>query len=370
MNRWIKSITLPLILILSACYEQDGTPTNVWRESGAWTGSGDYSAGSSYGGMAIGLAGQDMVFFDQSGLRGRTQDVLAGEFSGPYELTSIAQTFSVGHHEQSFLHGNLVGRTDNLDLFFTVQSQWWHTAPVRISASDDIVIRDGSRRFTITQICDMATPDVSNGWVLPDHPQSHLFLSVRACEGSSCVGGVVEAAFVDSFSRWSIKYTGMTQHAHIHRTGSHRFSNECMPIAATRRSSQDASAEDREYLYLLDPSMDQIHSFDTHNFTRGAVDQVRYSGAHRPMDITAEAVRLGDLHHSFVQTLWRNGSRRYITHHYASNGQLSDEEFLLENVNSDITHIQSLGSGFRNNVDERGHLVTLGRYGTLRHYRK
>lgn len=353
---------------LSACYEPtdtDDLPANPT----SWTGAGDYEYGSSYRGLSVGLAGQDMYLFSESGSVWHWSNVLDGEFSGPYRLTSIAQTFSLGWHEQSFLHGNLVGRTDNLDLFHTEQGYFGYYAQKRIPPRGSQAISTGEGTFNIVEICDMATPDKNNGWVLPYFNDSHLFLSIRACNSSRCVGGVVEAQFNSQMSQWWIKTTSGQQHAQVHRAGGWLFSNECMPITATRWSDTSVGAAVEEYLIVADPSIDEITTYKASNLKAGAVDFHRYSSSTAEiLDISADGIQQGSVHYSFIQALWRDGSGANLQHYTATNGALPDSPFLTEPVSRRTTQVQGFGRGELNDIRGKGYLMTLGSTAVIREY--
>lgn len=361
---------LSIVATVCSCYESTGSRT-VYPNNVNWTGTGDYAYASSYRGMAVALAGQDVYWFRPDGSINRLKDVLAGEFIGPYNLTSVAQTFSLGLHEHSFMHGNLVGQTNNLDIFHTTQANFGHTAANRIQPLDNLTILQDGQRYNVVEICDMATPDLASGWVLPYHSNSHLLMSVRACTSSgACAGGVIEAAIDRSQQWWWIKSTAGVQHASIKRYGGARYSNECMPIASTRWSTAALGDISDEYLFVGDPSMDEITTYDAQDLKRGPLDALHLRSSKRIKDISAEGIKSGAIHFSMVSVLWQNGSGNTIDHYQVVDGALPSTHFLSENIGAGYDHIQGFGQGYSNLQTRTGDLLTFGNSVVRRTYRK
>ena len=359
-----------IVACLFGCYEPSGNRT-ILPSNIEWTGAGDYASGSSFRGIAMGLAGQDAYWFGDNGSVNLHSNVLAGEFLGPYQLTSVAQTFSLGWHEQSFMHGNLVGQTNNLDLFHTVQAFFGHTAAHRIAPLNNLTLLQDGLRYNVVEICDMATPDQASGWVLPYHSNSHLLMSVRACTSSgSCAGGVIEAAIDTSKRWWWIKSTAGVQHASIKRLSGARYSNECMPISATRWSGFDSNTVSDEFLFVGDPSTDEITVFDAQDLKRGPVDALRLPSSKRIKDLTVEGVQSGAVHFSFLAVLWQNGTGNTLEHYQVVDGNLPSSAFLTENLGAGIDLVQSFGRGYRNSQEGTGDVLTLGNRVVRRSYRK
>ncbi len=368
----IFSLTL-FSLGLCGCYDLDSVRP-VSSDGARWTGAGDYSQTGQLDGVVVGLAGQNLYRYYSNGTYSRQNNVLSGEFSGPYALTSIAQTFSYGLHEQSFLHGNLQGRTDNLDLFHTEGTYFsWDRAANRIRPYPGLTVRSGAITFEIVEICDMATPDNRSGWTLPYHDDSHLFLSVRACTGGDesglCAGGMVEVGFDGWPNFWNIQYTGSQPHAQFRRQNGNLFRNECMPIAATRWSDANPSIA-REFVYLAAPAFDEVVVAEVDQFHRGILDTLSRPSSHAIQDISVEGMKVGSVHYNFLQGLWAGPSTQNVAHYQVVNGDMPTSHFYVQSVPNNIDFIQGFGGGKRNELMGVGHMMAFGNAANLHKYRE
>lgn len=182
------ALGLAVAAMAVACY-QLVFATTAMPSAPAWTGTGTRSIGGLT--WSLGLAGQDVHWFTETASSVEIAPFLA-QFGGPYRLTSYVPTAVLSHHEREFIHGNPTGRTDNLRLLYkshpSNQATWveplWPT------------FWDGGEYFDVVEICGLAASEPV-AYVNPNEPDSHLFISFRACGRSAgiCAGGVLEVAF-------------------------------------------------------------------------------------------------------------------------------------------------------------------------------
>ncbi len=348
--------SLAASLVVLGCYTLQSTRT-LDSFSPTWTGSGTYGlSGPKY---AAGLAGENIYLYDSSGRRELWSSPLSDQFGGSYVLTSVAQTHSLGHHEHSFVHGNLVGRTDNLDLFYGTEpfpslmsrvEPWWPQ------------FWDAGSYFAIVEICDMAAAETGE-YGHPTDPESHLFLSVRACnDAGSCAGGVVEATFDDSMRSWWIRSNQEGVQATIRKANDNRFSNECMPIAVTSRGDQET-----QYLVLGDPSWDELSVFDATRLWEGPLDALRTSDSTRNIaDVVVEGRRDGSTEYAFLATLWSGSGSTQLEHRAIVNGAFPDgSPHLTETLPDDVRFLATRGLGAETTTSD---LFTFGDQVVRRRY--
>ena len=364
----IRKITLPLCaaaLLAVSCYDFAGQ-TTVMSSTPTWTGSAAHTYSGRQG--VVGLAGQDVYWFNTGG-PSYWHDPLIQEFGGPYVLTSVTQTHTLGLHEQTFVHGNLVGETDNLSLLHTVQGgfgsmEWvdpWFFTP-------SIQDKNGTT-LNIVEICDMASPaDESYG--NPSDPDSQLFLSVRACSPTlgGCAGAILEVSVDSGEQYWWTEYRDGSEQAWAHAgtgpfwTGPEWFTNECMPIAVTTRGDQST-----QYLVVAEPSRDEVSLFDASSIASGPVDSFKANEPNRSIvDLTVEGRGDGEVDVMFLGTLWKGSAGSRLKHRNIADGDIStDPPFLVEVLPSNIDFIASRGVGAEGTT---GDLFTFGAQVMRRNY--
>lgn len=351
-----------VMLAAAGCYELVQVVT-VYSAARTWTGTGSMSLGTTYVRSPVGLAGQDVVAFSETGVRTIWSSPALVFFGGAHRLTSITQTHGLGHHEHTFLHGNRIGRTDNLDLLYAFQSNLY--ALERVHAWYPRFHKLGTW-FDIVEVCDMAAatlPELGQ----PDDLDSHLFLSGRACatNGTGCVGGVIEAAIEPDTNpmRWWVRSNQEGDQIAILKSDGTRFSNECMPISVTGYGDQL-----RQYLVVGDPSMDEISLFDAKRLWEGPLDSARFSDASRNIaDVQVEERRDGSAECALVAVLWKGSTGAKIDHIAAVSGVFSASAHLVEYVPSNVLFIESPGVGAEG---DRHDLYTFGSQVNRRRYQK
>ncbi len=327
------------VLAGAGCYEL-ASATTVFSSARSWTGTGHASIGSTYGKHSVGLAGQDVLTFDSSGLRSSWTAPAMSVFGGAHVLTSIAQTHSMGFHEHTFVHGNLAGRTDNLDLLYTYQTNL--TALRRVQPWY-IRFWDAGTYFNVVEICDLAAASLPS-YGNPADLESHLFLSFRACPegGGACAGGVLEVQVDTAISQWWIRSNQQGTQVTLRKPDGTRFSNECMPISVTSYGEQS-----RQYLAVGDPSWDEISLFDANRLWEGPLGSLRVADTTRNIkDVYVEGRGDGSTDYAFLAVLWRGSTSATLEHSVAVNGTFaSDATHLIETVPSDVLFIEGRGLG-------------------------
>ncbi|PRQ04670.1 hypothetical protein ENSA5_05840 [Enhygromyxa salina] len=332
-------------LLAIGCYEFVSA-TTVLNSAPNWTGAAAHTFSGSHG--VVGLAGQDVYWFDNGGPT-FWNDPLIDEFGGAYVLTSIAQTHTLGFHEHTFVHGNLVGESDNLSLLHTQQG-----SPSSMEFVDPSVSTFSKywTSYQVTEICDLAAASHGN-FGNPSQSSSHLYMSFRACElndSSSCTAGVMELAFDTDISWWSPKQIGSTQQIWITKPNGTLFSSECMPIAVTSRGDQST-----QYLVVADPSMDEVSAYEAYSLASGPVSDLQtFSGAYIE-DIALEGRADGNIDYAFLVTLWSDGR---VEHRLLTDGDIaSGTPFLTEYL---PTHIQDIATRNIGAQSSSGQLFTFG----------
>lgn len=334
------------------CYHLEGLST-VLGSAPYWTGAGHASvANATFGGHAVGLAGEDVVVFRGTSVSTYDSPLLA-ELGPGYTLTGIAQTHSLGHHENTFLHANPAGETGALDLFLNAGFHFHSTQ--RVAGNMPWFIHD-DEIYEINRICDLAAselPEFGN----PADDDSHLFLSVQACPFGSttgCVGGVVEADFSTNSREWWVKYSGGYQAA-IRRPNGALFSAECMPISAT-----GLGGSNRHYVAVGDPSQDELLLFAVGALHQPAVSSRRSARSNQHIaDLVLEGRGSGTTDFGFLTVLWTGTGGTRLEHTLATNGTLAASPFLTEAVSSTSRFIHTTGAG-GNPYGGRADLYTFG----------
>lgn len=343
----VATFGLGFSLLFASCYELVSTST-LYTTVRAWTGTGTLGRGGPK--HSLGLAGQDIYQFSPSGLERVWTAPLIEEFGGPHVLTSLTQTHTLGHHEHTFAHGNLVGRTDNLDLFYTFQSYVGAMTRVRPWSPR---IWDGGD-FDIVQVCDMAAAE-QQAYGEPNDLDSHLYLSVRACRrgGGTCAGGIVEVQMNSRVDYWWIRSNQDGWQSTLRKADGSFFSNECMPIAVTGRGDQAT-----QVLVVGDPSWDELSVFDASRLWAGPLDALRTPDAAVIRDVTVSGRRDGSVDYAFVATLWSTASSARVEHRAVVNGDIpSGAPHMTESVASEVRFIEDRGLGAQAGV---GELYTYG----------
>ena len=356
-----KAFPLCAFALLSvSCYDFV-SQTTVMPYTEYWRRAAPHTLGNSSGGGVIGLAGQDIFYFAGNSWT-KFDDYLLDEFGGPYVLTSVAQTHTVGHHEHTFIHGNLVYQDDELSLLYTSGG-----SPYSMSWVDPWTYSfyaDGEF-YAIKEICDMAASSTGE-YGHPSDPSSHLYVSFRARNdsgpGAYYVGGVMEISFTSGMDYWWPRPTGSGDQVWIHQPDNTFFSNECMPIAVTGRGDQT-----EQYLVVGDRSMDELSVFDAYSIASGPVDSVRTpTSEFRIVELAIEGRGDGSTNYGFLVTLWRGSSGAKLEHTWIMNGDLDDGgPHLVESVPTNISHITSRGLGVENPTEQ---LYTFGNQVMRRYY--
>jgi hypothetical protein len=339
-------------ILVASCYHLENSVV-VMTNAPTWTGAGHASVGSaSSPGRALGLAGEDiyvgstasMVLYDSPFLP---------ELGAGYTLTGIAQTHTMGFHENTFLHAYAAGDVGSLDLFLVTGFNF--NSYTRIVSTSPWFVESGTI-YELTQICDMAGVPIP-AYGLPSDEDSHLYLSVRACSmGDSpvCVGGVVEADFSATANEWGVKNSGGWQAA-IRKADGSLYSEECMPISATGLG--DTSVH---YLALGDPSADELALYEV-----GQLDQPPVSTRHLPhanqniRDLVLEGRGDGTTDYGFLAVLWNGSGGTAIEHVLATNGTIGSGAFLTEPVLNTTRFIHSTGAGGKP-ANNRADMYTFG----------
>lgn len=337
-----KLVLIPLstIALLSVSCYYYVSQTTVMNAAPTWTGASAHTLGSIKG--SIGLAGQDIYWFDGVKAPVLMDDYLLDEFGGPYVLTGVAQSHTSGLHEHTFMHGNLVGETDNLSLLYTYGGN-----PFSMDWVDplDPTIESGKNLYEIVQICELASAaDGSFGH--PDDPSSHVYMSFRACTvGQDCTGGVLEIAVDDGVygpSLWWPKINGSVEQIWIRQPNGVRYTNECMPIAVTTRGDQTD-----QYLVVGDPSHDEFSVFDAFAIGSGPISSLIVADANRNIrDIVIEGRGDGATDYGMLATLWAGPGGSRIEHRTITNGDLPNvAPHLIEPMQSNIQFLSTLNLG-------------------------
>lgn len=299
--------------VLAACYDLTAQVL-VSSTPVAWTGTGSSSRNNQK--RTLGLAGQDVHHFVGSRLVEVETAPYLAQFGGPYVLTSSVPTRVLGLHELEFAHGNRVGQTGELRLLYRsnpVNVATWVTPAAPFVPADE-------EYFQIVQICGL-TAARTLLWATPESPDSHLFLSIRACglTSGTCAGGVVEVDMNASVTSWwpAVGPTGVQ--VALKKPNGAFFSNECMPIAATGNAELA-----RQYLVVGDPSVRELSVFDAFRLADGPVDHVATTDATRVLrDVVIEGKRESDTDQAVVGVLWGSSSDAVLRHHLLFDGTLT-----------------------------------------------
>jgi hypothetical protein len=334
-------IPLSMFALLSvSCYDFV-SQTTVMNSAPTWTGASAYTLGSTTG--SIGLAGQDIYWFNGTNTPVLlADDALLDEFGAPYVLTGVAQSHTAGFDQHTFIHGNLVGDTDNISLLYVSGS-----SPLSMDWVDafDPTIVENTNLYEIVQICDIASA-ADGSYGEPHEPNSHMYMSFRACTaGSHCTGGVLEFAVNDGIygpTWWWPKVIGSTEQVQIRRPNGSLYSNECMPIAVTTRGDQTD-----QYLVVGDPSADEFTVFDAFAIGSGPIANLVVAEPNRNIrDIVIEGRGDGSSDYGMFATLWTGSAGSKIEHRTVINGDLPNETaHLVEPMPSNITFLSTLNLG-------------------------
>ncbi|MBL4632675.1 MAG: hypothetical protein JKY56_02310 [Kofleriaceae bacterium] len=320
-------------LVLAGCYTLTSVTTLMWN-SPEWTGSGRFGGSGVH--RVVGLAGQDVHHFGSGAI---SEAPLLSKFGGPYVLTSAAQTSSLGHHEHSFAHGNLVGRRDNLRLLYTVLSEFetmdW------VSPVDPHFWEHGTN-WDVVEICDMVASE-AHDFIQPVSQESHLYISIRACPrtGGSCAGGIAEVQMSPDSSSWWIRSNQEGWQGTVSKANNTLFSDECMPISVTSEHGDNTT----RYLVVGDPSWDELTVFDADKLWDTPLHSSRTPTNRRIKDVVIEGRKDGSTQFGFLTVLWTGGTGSQLQHTVLTNGQFPDDPHLTENVAGDTSFIETLGYG-------------------------
>jgi hypothetical protein len=316
-------------VVSAGCYSLSSAIT-LMSSAPAFTGTGARALGGTIH-YSVGLAGQDVHNFGNSTFV-QTAPFL-GLFGGPHRLTAYVQTVTAGFHQREFIHGNLVGHTDNLRLIYKEHPD---NVPSWVEAFWPYVW-DGGEYFRLKEICGLAASD-SPIYANPDDPESHLFLSFRACGQSTgtCAAGVLEAWVDAQGSAWSVESGQDGTYATLRRPNGARFSDECMPISVT--SDRDQA---KQYLVVADPSMDEVSIFDAFRLYAGPLSSARWpDGSRNLRDVVIEGARRGSVDVAWVAVLWSGTGGTALRHHSVGNGIIDSVAFLNESP-GDVSFIES-----------------------------
>lgn len=338
VNAKIVATIATTVIAAAGCYQLSQTST-VYSVAKTWTGTGHNSLGNRFNRYAVGLAGQDLYMFSTSGLAYNFTAPAASKFGGSHVLTSFAQTHAVGHHEHSFMHGNLVGQTNNLDLLHAYGTHLTSWNWVEAWSPE---FWEGGKWYDIVQICDMAAATTQED----GHPydlESHLFLSFRACaqDGTGCTAGVLEVQVDSWVESWWIRSNQEGNQVTIRKPDGSLYSSECMPIAVTAYGEQA-----RDWLAVGDPSMDELVLYDANRLWEGPTDNLRtVDSTYNIKDVTIEGRGDGSVNYVFITALWKSGSAAQLRHVAGANGELESAPHLTETVASNVVVAQSRGVG-------------------------
>ena len=346
-SKWSLAAVASAVFVVG-CYELTSVTTQMWSNPG-WTGSGRWAGSGAH--LATGLAGQDIYHFREGFSRTDVAPFLS-QFGGEYELTGIAQTHSLGFHEHMFVHGNLVGETDNLRLLYGVVD--YGPAMTWIEPLNPHFWEVG-QDWEVVEICDLTAAETGE-FGLPTDADSHLFMSVRACPTTigSCAGGVLEVQIAPGGEVWWVRSTQEGYHATVRKPNGSLYSNECMPISVTARGDQT-----KQYLAVGDPDFDEISVFDAKRIFDGPLDSRRaYDSSHDIMDLVIEGRRDGTAEFGFLGVLWGSSGARRLEHTMLVDGAFpTGGPHLTETLAGDVDFIQTLGTGAE---DSSAHLFTFG----------
>jgi hypothetical protein len=254
-------------------------------------------------------------------------------FSEDYFLTGIAQTLSVGLHEETWLHAQVTGRTDTLTLFkSTGATVPYGFLPVEVAAGAGVI--ESAKTYAISQVCDMAGLNSIDG----DLRNGRLFLSVIACAGAECAGGLVEAT--TETARWSVRILpGGAQQATLRGLGSVRFPAACMPIATTGFDSFD-----QQYVAVASPAAGDFLIFRAGAMDAGPTGALRIlKTGYKPADLV---ILRKDVALAALVILWKSdtvGTQALLEGYRMTNGDLSGTLVLSYPVPSTTMFIESPG---------------------------
>ena len=356
---WMKrtlalALGLAAAVMVVACYRLVST-TTVVSSAPTWSGTGTRSTGGVT--RSLGLAGQDVHWFTETGSGVLIAPFLA-QFGGPHRLTSYVPTAVLSHHEREFIHGNMTGRTDNLRLLYKDhpdnQATWVQPAGP--------TFWDGGEYLDVIEICGLAASEPI-AFVHPYEPDSHLFMSFRACGRSSltCAGGVLEAEFDQQITRWWVRSHAEGVQVTVRKPDGNRFSNECMPISVTSDRAQA-----RQYLVVGDPSWDEISVFDALRLWSGPIESWRAPESNRAIrDLVIEGRRERTYDLAFVAVLWAGTAGTQLRHYSLADGVVNETPFLSETLPTDVQLIESNGPRM---LWDTGHLYTYGAQVVRRQY--
>lgn len=337
-NAKIFATLAATVIAAAGCYQLSQIST-VYSAAKTWTGTGHNSLGNQFNRYAVGLAGQDLYMFSTSGLASTFTAPAASNFGGSHVLTSFAQTHAMGHHEHSFMHGNLAGQTNNLDLLHAYGTHLTSWSRVEAWYPE---FWEGGKWYDIVAICDMAaatTQEYGNPYDLA----SHLFLSFRACaqDGTGCTAGVLEVQMDSWVEYWWMRSNQEGNQVTIRRPDGNLYSNECMPIAVTAYGDQT-----RDWLVVGDPSMDELALYDANRLWEGPTDSLRtVDSTYNLKDVTIEGRGDGSVDYVFIAALWKSGSAAQLRHLAGANGELEAAPHLTETVASNVVSAQVRGAG-------------------------
>ncbi|ACY15637.1 hypothetical protein [Haliangium ochraceum] len=361
----MKRSRIPLLLLASSlslvgCYEFV-TQITVSSVARSWTGANSFSQGNSGGsGYVLGLAGDEIHRISGTGISRIHDGDYAADFGGPYTLTSVAQTHTLGWHEHTFVHGNLVGSSDNLNLF-RITTAYLSNPRTKVRPWLTQFTRGGTT-YEVREICEIAANPVTT-YGDPWDANAHLYMSFRACQvsGSSCTAGVMEISVSSDY--WWPESIGSDVQVWIHKPNGTLFSNECMPFAVTQHGSQS-----EEYLVVGDPSMDEISVFDAFDIAAGPIDSLIDSDSSTNIrDITIEGRGESSNSYGFIATLRSGSSSARIEHNHIFNGVLDATPFLSEAVPTNLKFIASRGRGLQSSSE---YLYTFGSQVMRRSYQE
>lgn len=263
--RWLACAGV--VMCAAGCYRSH-TITAIPHSAGhTWTGTGRITM-SPQTPFAIGLAGREM-FWSPDLTRTATITPSLYPAGEDYVLTGIAQTSAVEWHYKTWVHAQPVGGDNELSLFMTEDPQM--TAGYnRVAPIGGTGIIEGGANYAITKICDIAGTDNT----LDVH--GRLYLSIIACRGTDCAGGLVEAATEESVPRqWWVRDGQAT----LSGPRGH-FAPECMPMATTGR---DGLAT--QYIALASPSSNELFVYRADAINAGPVASVALHAGYRPLDV-------------------------------------------------------------------------------------
>lgn len=256
----------------AGCYRSHTIMVLPHTAGHTWTGTGRLTD-RSHRPYAVGLAGPEMLWSpDLSRTTTLSASLTPSLYpdGAPYVLTGIAQTSVLSDGFNTWVHAQPTGRDNDLSLFVSSE-------PSLISEYDPVlpvpstgVIEDGAN-FEIKKICDIAAIDHT------EDQDGRLYMSVIACRGTDCAGGLVEVAsnVAAPTRQWWVRDGQATL-----RGRSGHFAAECMPIATTGRDQFATN-----YVALASPSSDELYVYRAGAINAGPVATVALHAGYQPKDV-------------------------------------------------------------------------------------